>query len=196
MKAHLKMASGAVILALLPALAFAAEHGGGEHAAPEGIPFSVWFHTVNLAIMIGILYYFGRTPLRNYLIQRHDGVKSALQRAERAQAEAEARAAEYEARLAELEREAVGHRAKVEAEAKLEVQRMLEGAERHAQQIKDQTERVLEEELRSVQEQLRSESIRMALEMARRMVTTEITEADQQRLLQEYVSGVNPSEVN
>ena len=184
----------AVVAMALPltVLASGAEHG----AAPEHVPFSVWFHTVNLAIMIGILYYFGRTPLRNYLVQRQDTVRSALKRAELARAEAEARAAEYEAKLAELEAQAVQQRARIEAEAREEVARMVEHAHHNAEQMKQQTSRLLDEELRAMREKLRSESIALALDLAREMVTGQITEADHQRLLMNYINDVKSSEVN
>lgn len=180
---------------LMPAIALASE-AGEHHAAPTHVPFSVPFHAVNLAIMIGIIYYFGRTPIRNHLVQRQDSVREALMRAELARKEAEARAAEYEARLAALETEAAEHRQRIEAESKEEAARMIESAHRHAAQIQEQNERLLQDELRSVRERLRRESVDMALNMARQMVSAQITDADQRRLLMDYVGDIKSSEVN
>ena len=190
-----RLAAGLLAAAafLVPATSMAA---GAEHAVLTEIPFSVWFHAFNLTVMIGILVYFGRTPIRNYLVQRQDTVRSALKQAEEARAKAEAVAAEFKAKLQQLESEAASHRERVEKEAELEVERLIAGAKRHAIQITEQTDRLLQEELRTLREELRRESVEMALELAKSMVGEQISAADQDRLLTEYVNDVKSSEVN
>lgn len=184
-----------LVSSFLPGMALASG-GGGEHHAPDHIPQSVWFHAIDLALLIGILYYVLRAPLRDYLAKRQDGIREALFAAERAREEAEAKAAEYTEKLRALEVEARAYRVRAEAEAKQEAERLIEGARQRADAMKVQSEKLLAEELRRAREELRAEVVSAALELAREMIRESLTPQDQERLLTDYVATLHSTEVN
>src|SRR5690606_27052605 len=106
---------------------------------------SIWaglfWPTVNFAILFGGLWYFLRTPMRNYLAGRHETIRRELVEASKVRSAAEAQLAEIDRKLAALpgEIEALRRRgaeeiaseeARIAAQAAAERERLLEQTRR------------------------------------------------------------------
>ena len=182
-------------LSVLPAVVWASEEGG-EHHVPDHVPFNIYFHAVNLLIFLALLTYFLRRPLRDMLVKRHDAVRDALAKAEAAQRAAEEKAASFERRVKELEGEMERLRVESEADSRTEAARILENSQKQAEKLKQDAVRMMEAELATVRETVRREAIELAVEMAERMTRQNLTPADQNRLLTEYLKSLRHNEVN
>lgn len=184
-----------LILCLLPAVVLASEDGGAHHV-PDHVPFNIYFHAVNLLILIGLLTYFLRRPLRDMLVKRHDGVRDALAKAEAAQRAAEEKVAAFERRVQELEQEMERLRLESEADSRAEAARIVENSQKQAEKLRQDSLRMMEAELATVRESVRREAINLAVEMAERMTRQNIQPADQNRLLADYLKSLRHNEVN
>ena len=93
-------------LALAPLAALAADeaHGGG-HAAEEtaGHGKEVLYEWINLAILAGVLGYFARKPIGDYLATRRDTIAKNIASSEELLREAERRLAEWNEKATRLD---------------------------------------------------------------------------------------------
>ncbi len=180
------------------AVAFAAGDGGGHdvHGGHGGAPSQEqWIllacTVFNFSLFVFLMKRFTGRPLSDFLQGRRRGVKDAIEAAAKAKAEADALKAEYEAKAAALEntREAMieemrgiaeADRVKALAAARESVERLMRDAERTAQS-----------DLERAMRQLRTEAVSIAAEAARTEIVKRLGAGDHQRLLNEFLQGVD-----
>lgn len=166
----------------LPAVVFAS--GGHEEIET---PFSLVMRIVNFLLLAGLLYYFLNKPVRNFLNRRQQGVREALEEAQRAKEEAAARYAETERKLAQAQREMEDLRRMLLDQGRAEKEKILANAEREAQKIRRQAEIAAEQEAKKAQFLLRREAVELASQMAEALLRDRIESKDHDRILREYV---------
>jgi len=145
------------------------------------------FNVVNFAILVSLLVKFLSKPLGTFLKRRQAEVKKALEEAERARSEAEKKAKEYEARLARMDEEIQGIHQALREEGEREKARLIREAEQMAEKIREQAQVTARQEIRAAQRVLREEMADLAVRLAEEIVKRGITEADQKRLVEEYI---------
>ncbi len=182
-----------VALAILaPALALAS--GGGEHAPAHGPDWgAIVRHTVNLVILIGLLWTFLKRPVGDFLLFRRNEVKEQLETSSQLKAQAEARYAELQERLANFDDELRTMMDAVASEAAAEQKRLLALSERSAAQIVAAARTTVGEELRRARVTLHAETAELALGMATTALTAGVGAADQDRLNADYLLQVERS---
>ncbi|MFQ6673005.1 MAG: hypothetical protein ACE5KY_06865, partial [Candidatus Tectimicrobiota bacterium] len=91
--------TGALLLVVAP----------GALAAEAGRPAFSWkkegLKTLNLLIVLGVLWWFLKDRLPAFFAERRGKIDQAIEEAKAAKAEAEAKRAEYEAKIARVEQE-------------------------------------------------------------------------------------------
>jgi len=182
-----------VILLALPASA--SEDGA------VGLGAFLW-PAVNLAFLVAVLVYFTRKPLRAYFDQRRSDIQGELQTAADQLATAETTYAKWQRRMIGLERELDEIRATSRQRAEAEREHIIETARATAERIRRDTTVAIELELRRAREILREEAAQLAIEMASERLTREVTDADRDRLIDEFIdliastpnSGASPQE--
>jgi len=188
--------------ALLPALIVAlvlvagTSHASGAEAKShaEVVRETVW-QGINLALILGLLVYFARKPIADYFASRRQGIQTQLSQAADLLSQAEHRNSELQRKLvdlgAELDsiREAAGRRAEEEA------MRILAEARATADRIRRDAQAAVDQELRRAQAKLRDEAADLALELAARKLQTGVTESDRDRLVDEFITRVEPGSV-
>ena len=171
-------------LALAPPVLAAA--GGGEDG---GSHFPFW-ELFNFAILLAVLAYFGRTPLRDLFSNRRATIAADIEAASALFEQAEARNAKWEQKLAELDREAEELRHDARRRAEHEQERILAEAHEAADRIQRDAVSSVEQELRRAQETLREEAASLATELAAGLLRDQIGDADRERLVDEFISQV------
>ncbi len=157
----------ATLLLISPALALA----GGD----AGFEFTIHgFYIIDFLIFVGILVYFGRKPIAAMLDQRHRSVADEIQKAHQMHAEAEAKFNEYRFRLERLDKELTSVLDDVREGTKIEVQRILEDAERVAGRIAADEKTRLEQEAKKIRDNLARHAAEVALELAEIQVRTRL----------------------
>ena len=161
-----------------------------KHETPEIHGKSLALQLLNFGVLIFVLVKFGGPAISKALAARHQQLKADLAAAAAARAEAETRLAQQEARLAALEQEIEGIRTGVKAEAEAEKARLIAMAEERAKRIREETTFVLDQQVKEAEERLRREVALAAVDLAEQMVRKSLGAADQQRMVDTFVTDV------
>ncbi|RIL07601.1 MAG: hypothetical protein DCC71_02420 [Proteobacteria bacterium] len=171
------------ILVLAPAVARAAEEGA------HGESTFVW-HALNLALILGVIVYFGRKPILAFMSDRRQTIEQGIEAAQRELAAAENRLAECNHRLAALDREVEEIRSAVRAQAESERDRLLADARVAADRIRRDAQLAVEQVGRRAREDLRAEAAEMAVRLAAEMLQRQVGDAERARLVDEFVASI------
>ena len=172
----------ALLLAALPAHAESGGHGGGVR--------ELLFSALNLVLLLGVLAYFTRKPLAAFFAERRTRIQAELKAAADLRAEAEARYAKWQRRLIDLESELAGIRTTARERAAAEREHILADATAAAERIRRDAQAAVDQELRRARAQLRQEAADLAVELASQTLQRQVTAADQDRLLDEFVQTI------
>jgi len=170
------------------------ERAEGEHgAAHEGPSLDVkklaW-QLVNFGVLVFLLVKFGGPPVTKALQARHDQIKVDLASAAEARAAAQARFEKQEQRLAALEHEIAAITASIKQEAEAEKARLIAVAEERAKRIREESEFIIEQQVKQAEEDLRREVAAAAVALAEKIVRSQVGAGDQQRLIDTFVGDV------
>lgn len=182
------LVAGAVVFAA--GAAFAA---GGEHKSDEEVLKEVIYQGLNLLLLLGVLFYAGRKPIREYFAARRDGIQRELSEAAELLARAEKRNAELQRRLVDLSNETEEIRENANRRAEEESERILADARATADRIRRDAKSAVDQELRRAQAELREEAADLALEIAGRKLADQVGDSDRERLMDEFIIRVEPS---
>jgi F-type H+-transporting ATPase subunit b len=173
--------SAVALLVLLHALpAYAADPSG------EGLKSFLW-PTFNLVLLIAVLVYFTRKPLHAYFEKRREDIQGELKSAADQLAAAETAYAKWQRRMIDLEGELEEIRATSKQRAEAERERIIEDARANAERIRRDSMAAVELELRRARETLREEATQLAIELAGERLSREVTDADRDRLVDEFI---------
>lgn len=174
---------------MLPAAVATAASADADH---DPVAETLW-QTFNLAIILGVLVYFGRKPIAEFFESRREGIQSELSQAADLLSQAEQRNAELQRRLVDLSSEVDGIREAAGRRAGEEAERILADARNAAERIQRDARAAADQELRRAQAELREEAADLALEIAGRKLAAEVGDADRERLIDEFITRVEPS---
>ena len=167
----------------------------------SGMQSYVW-PAVNLVILLAVLVYFARKPLRAFFDKRRSDISEELQSSADELATAESTYAKWQRRMIDLEGELDEIRATSRQRAEAERERIIQDARATAERIRNDATVAVELELRRAREILREEATQLAIELAGERLSREVTEADRDRLIDEFIgriastpdSGTSPQE--
>jgi F-type H+-transporting ATPase subunit b len=145
---------------------------------------------INLAIIIGVLIYFGKNSLGKTLSDRRAQIEAAIQEAEQRKAKAAAALAEQQQKLAqaqteatrirkEAEERAAAARAEIMKQSEEDIQRMKAAA---AQDLSSQQDRVLNE--------LRQRIAALAMQKAEEQIRSQVSEDTQRQLIDRSIARI------
>lgn len=172
-----------VLLALLPADVLAAE---AEH---EGILPTI-ARLFNFAILAGVLVYFLRRPIQEYLATRSNQIRQDLVTAADMRRTATAQLEEIQRKLAALPAELEALRTRGAEDIAAEQARIGETAKAERERLLEQTRREIQMRLRVARRELTEHAAQLAVQVAEQRIKRNITSEDQLRLLDRYASQV------
>jgi F-type H+-transporting ATPase subunit b len=177
------------IVLMLGSLALAASGGdGGHHGGIPKMPM-IW-HAVNLGILLSLLTFLLRGPIRDALANRSASVKRDIDEANRLRKDAQHRMADLEQRLTGFEAELERMRTDAEADAVQEREVILTRAEADAVRIREGAERTIRDETDRARTALRREAAQLGISLARARLEAKIGPDDQARLTADFLSAV------
>ena len=196
----------------LPALAFAQEgehaaageaheaageghgEGHGEHGEAHEAPTLDWgrlgWQILNFGALLFLLVKFGGLPVAKALAARHQQIKSDLASAAETRAAAQARFEQQEKRLASLEQEIATIAASIKQEAEAEKARLIALSEERARRIREESEFIIEQQIKQAEEDLRREVAAAAVALAEKIVRSQMGPGDQQRMIDSFVGDI------
>ena len=198
----------AVLAAFAPAAAVAQEHppaatATAEHAQPEGehaaeghdqsiggmIRGMAW-PVANFIIFLGILYYYLNKPFKEYLAGRSSTIRKDLVEAAELRASANAQLAAIEQKLQALPGELDALRRRGAEEISSEEHRIAVAAAADRDRMLEQTRREIELQVRLAKKEILEHAADLSVQLATERIKKEVTPADQDRLVDRYLSQV------
>ena len=177
------------LLLALPAVALAAEGGGGL----INIDKSLIVQGVNFLILLFILQRLLYKPLLAKMEERTVAIKTALDQAQAAQVAAARQQEENEARLRAAYAEAAAIREQALREAAEESRKHIESAQAQARKLVDDTKSQLDGEIRRAREELRRDVSDLAIAAAEKLVRRTLREEDHRRIVTEAIAAMKTS---
>lgn len=188
LQTSLRLVVSVLMVVLFAGIANAA--GGGDDHDPT--MEAIW-QGVNLAILLGVIFHFGRGPISAFFSGRRSGIQSELSEAAELLSKAEQRNAKLQRRLVDLSIEVDGIREATTRRAGEEADRILSDARATAERIRTDAQAAVDQELRRARTELRKEAANLALEIAARKLTDNVSDNDRDRLLDEFITRVEPA---
>ena len=183
---------------LLSAIAFAQEHAPqGEHAA-EGehvqslgqMLVGLLWPIANFVIFIGVIYYFGNKPFKEYLANRSTSIRKDLVEAAELRSTANAQLQQIEQKLQALPGEIGALRTRGAEEIRAEEQRIAAAAAADRERMLEQTRREIDLQVRLAKKEILEHAADLSVQLATDRIKKEVTPADQDRLVDRYLQQV------
>jgi F-type H+-transporting ATPase subunit b len=182
-----------------PAAASQAAQPEGEHAPAEGeshdesiggMILAMGWPVANFIIFVGVLYYFLNQPIRDYLANRGAVIRKDLVEAAELRAAANSQLASIEQKLQALPGELSALRTRGGEEIKAEEQRIAAQAAADRDRLLEQTRREIELQVRLARKEILEHAADLSVQLATDRIKKEVTPADQERLVDRYLSQV------
>jgi F-type H+-transporting ATPase subunit b len=167
------------------AQAYASAAAEGKHHAPS--INDIWFPLVNFIIYAFIIVKFAFPLIRDFLKTRREEVVAKIAQASAKKQAAEALVREYRSKLAGLGKEVQALQAALRQEGEREKSRLISDALATAVKIKEDANFLSDQELRTARQKLREEMANAAEATARQLIERNISAADQNRLVDDFV---------
>ncbi len=176
---------------LLVGITCSAVCAAGGHEVDSGVLLKDFLYRVlNFSLVVAILVYFLRKPLKNALGGRTEEIAKALAESKKVKEEAEAKFAEYDRKLAQATDEIAEISAAIRREGELEKQKIIASAKEMAVKIELDAGKAADLEVAKARIELQREAVELAVGIAEDMLKKNFTKDDDARLIDEYMQKV------
>ena len=193
LKNNVRTALVAVSLLLCSTTMFAAE-GGHDQSIGEMILGMGW-PVANFIIFVGVIYYFGNGPLKEYLATRSATIRKDLVEAAELKAAANAQLATIEQKLQALPGELSALRTRGADDIVAEEKRIAAAAEADRERLLEQTRREIDLQVRLARKDILEHAANLSVQLATERIKKETTAADQDRLVDNYLLQVRTQDL-
>lgn len=143
---------------------------------------------INLAIIIGVLFYFGRGFLGSKLKERREAIEEAITEAEMRQKKASSALAEQQQKLQMAKKEAEVIKADAKTNAEAARQAVLEQSAKDVARLKASAAQDLTSQQEKVMQELRRRVSEMAMEKVRSRLPEVLNEGKQSQLIDQSIA--------
>lgn len=151
------------------------------------IPNSIYFGFINFFLLVGLLVFALRRPVRDFFATRSAVWRKAIDETRISLAAVERAVQANTERLARTDAEIAVLRKQFQEEGELERATIVQRADDYAEKLRRDTERMIAQELKRTKEHLRGTTVDLAILMAERYLREQVTSDDQMRLIRRYV---------
>ena len=174
--------------------AAAADAAHAEEESHEGGLIDMVARLLNFGILVGGLVYVLGGPIKKYLGDRHDKLRSDLVTAAQMRKTANEQLATIEQQIAALPGELDTLRAHGTEEIAAEEARIAKVSETERERLLEQLRRELDRQVRVARRELVAEAAELATRVAATRIGDTITDEDQERLMDRYLSQLDASD--
>jgi F-type H+-transporting ATPase subunit b len=146
-------------------------------------------YLINLLILVGGIVKFGGPGIMQALKDRRDRVAKEIEEAQRMKKEADQRAKKYQAKLENLDEELDATKKSLVEAGVADKERLVKEAQEKAQRMERDAGSLLEQEARQTRQDLVRETVELAIVAAEDLLKKRITQADQERLAEDYLAS-------
>jgi F-type H+-transporting ATPase subunit b len=160
---------------------------------PHNEPVPLLAPVINFSILVFVLFRFGRKPLREALKRRKEGIMKDIDEASRIKEKAEDRLDQYESDLEHLDDKLVALREQYAAEAADEKKTVVADAGEARDRMMADAEFRVQQDAKTARDELSREAMVEALAAAEALLAKRVTQADHDRLAEEYLTHIGPA---
>ena len=171
-------------------LAQTPEEDGGSGLI-EVVPGLMIWTLISFAITFYVLRRFAWGPIQKTIDERRERIRAAVDEADRARAEARELLEQHRALIAQARGESAEILAEARKVADAQLARVREEAEAERQRRLEETRKQIDAETARAIDQIRTEVADLTLEATERVVGKVLDAADQRRLIDEAVEGLD-----
>ena len=181
-----RLAIAALLLGAVPSAALANEGGGGLISLDKSIVIQMINFGLLLFILIKLLY----KPLLAKMNERTEAIRSSLEEAKAARAEAERERVEHAAKLQASLAEAQSIRATALKDAAEEQRRLVDAARAEAARLVEAARSEMAQDVRRARQELRQEVADLATSVAERLIRKSLRDEDHRRIVDDAINRV------
>jgi len=160
--------------------------GGGEGR-------QIWdmaWRIINFGILAALLWKLLGDKIKTYFGDRRGEIAQMLEEADKAKKEAEQQHAEYLKKLENVEQDIKDIRQAIMGELESEKARIIEEGKVAAERIVEQAKWSAEQEVVKAKNSLKNQVVDLAGDMAASLVTQNLNQEDQRKIIEEYLDKV------
>jgi F-type H+-transporting ATPase subunit b len=163
--------------------AFAA--GASEEGGHASLLKEYLAKIINFAILVFILYKFGKKPVRDFLKKRTELIEKTLNEATEAKEAALKALREAEERVKTKDAEVKEILDAARKSGELERDKIIEESARLKEKILEQAKTNIDYELKHAKEAIKAEAVELAMELAEKKLKEKLSKEEQEKLLDE-----------
>ena len=154
------------------------------------VPPVVYHQAINLAILVGILFYFLKDTVRSYFKNKRENYLKAAAEVTNLRKQVEEQTTILKNKIRELDTTAEQSQKSAEQSAKEYQTKLLTEARDQAEKLKKETEKTITAEVHRAFENLKAEIVDESISNSRALIQNQIKDNDQKRLLSEFVEKI------
>ncbi|MGB5983825.1 MAG: ATP synthase F0 subunit B [Desulfobacterales bacterium] len=158
-------------------------HGGGWAATDT-------YRVMNFAVLAIALFLIARKPLPKALNSRIDGIREQLDDLEGKKSAAEKNLVQYNEKISALDQESESIVQEYIRQGEDVKARIIEEAGTAAEKLKEQATKNITNEINMAKDRIKANVVESALQKAEQLIKANITQDDQNRLVDEYLEKV------
>ena len=165
--------------------------GGHEGSDRSGDLLDLLYRSINFALLVIILFWaIKKGGIKDFLSARTEEIRQKLEDLKKGKEDAENRYRDIEKRLREFEEKKKDIIEEFKSEGIAEKEKIIAEAKERVKQIIEQAELTIQQEMQSARDRLKQEVVNLAAQKAKEIISKEITERDQDNLVNEFIERV------
>ncbi|GAC1448343.1 MAG: F0F1 ATP synthase subunit B [Chamaesiphon sp.] len=166
-------------------------HAEAEGHGGLGLNLNIFeTNLINLALLIGVLVYFGRKSVSNILSERRSKIETAIKEAEQRQQEAAALLSDAQQKLTQAQSEAERIRKAADESARVAREAILAKAVQDVERLQETAAQDLNTERDRAIAELRQRVALMAMQQAESQLRSQLDDSTQQQLIDRSIALV------
>jgi F-type H+-transporting ATPase subunit b len=162
--------------------------GASEHGA-----FNWQFvmeHAVNLIILLGVLVYFLKTPVKNFLVERRGTISHEIDTAQKTIGEAKSKYDEYAKKLQAIESEINNLKDTLGKQGESERAELLRQAAAASETIRKEAGETIALQTERARREIQNEVVDLAVGSAEAIIRQNLGDSDKERFVQEFTKNI------
>lgn len=157
------------------------------HQPLLALNWNLLFSVITVLVLFLVLKHFFFEKVHNFMLEREKVIEAALKNAVDVNQEAQKELENYQAKLAEAEGEGQEILKKARDEAKVQAEKILEGAQEKASAIVEQSHKDMERERMRAKKQMQSEVSSLAVLAASKIIEKELNPEDHAEIVNKII---------
>ncbi len=150
----------------------------------------VFEHAVNLVILLGVLVYFLKDSVRNFLVARKGSISSEIDHAQQTISDAKKKYEEYAEKLRGIEQEIDSIKDAIRKQGETEREEILRHANIASEHLKKEAQDTIQFEIDRARREVQSEVVTIALTIAEKVIKENLNESDKERFIEDFTNNL------